>query len=89
MFLEGLIRVADHPPVGRSDDLPIPSVDPIYDLLDGCPGPVATLAFTGAALNETSTSDTRAFALLKVPKTGVKFDAPFEVHHNEAPDGSA
>ena len=88
MFLQGLVHVADHPPVGCSDELAIAPVDPIYDLLDGCPGPVATLAFAGSTLNKPSTSDAGAFALLKILKAGVKLDAPLKVHLDEAPDGT-
>lgn len=76
MFLQRLVHVTDHPPVGCSDELAVAPVDPIYDLLDGCPGPVATLAFAGSTLNKTSTSDARAFAPLKVLKAGVELDAP-------------
>jgi hypothetical protein len=79
VFLERLIHVADHLSVGCTDKLAVAPIDPIYDLLHGCPGPVATLAFAGSALNETSPSDAGAFALLDVPKADTKLESALEV----------
>ena len=88
MILEWLVNVAHHRPVRCSDELAIAPVGPIYDLLDACPSPVATLACAGSTLNQPSTSDAGAFALLKVMKTGVNLDAPLEVHFDEAANGT-
>lgn len=89
VVLEGLVHVADHPPVGCSDELAIAPVDSICDLLDCCPRPVTTLAFAASTLNKTSPSDPGAAALMDVPEAGVQLEASLEVDLDEPPDGAA